>query len=44
MVRTTRIPDGTSEIGKAAAFLASDESAWVTGATLPVDGGFAVHF
>ncbi|KAJ5083533.1 hypothetical protein N7456_012960 [Penicillium angulare] len=35
--------DGAGEIGKAAVFLASDESAWVTGATLAVDGGFAVH-
>jgi len=28
-----------SDIGKAAAYLASDEAAWVTGKILRVDGG-----
>jgi 2-keto-3-deoxy-L-fuconate dehydrogenase len=29
------------EIAHLAAYLASDESAWVTGAALPIDGGEA---
>jgi NAD(P)-dependent dehydrogenase (short-subunit alcohol dehydrogenase family) len=29
-----------SDIGNAAVFLASDEAAWITGAALPVDGGW----
>jgi meso-butanediol dehydrogenase/(S,S)-butanediol dehydrogenase/diacetyl reductase len=29
-----------SDIAKAARFLCSDDSAWITGVTLPVDGGF----
>lgn len=28
------------DIGKAAVWLASEESAWVTGVALPVDGGY----
>jgi NAD(P)-dependent dehydrogenase (short-subunit alcohol dehydrogenase family) len=27
------------DVGRAAAFLASDEARWITGTTLPVDGG-----
>ena len=30
---------GTEAVARAALFLASSESAWVTGAALPVDGG-----
>ncbi|NND07036.1 MAG: glucose 1-dehydrogenase [Saprospiraceae bacterium] len=33
-----------SDIGKAAAFLASDSSAYITGICLPVDGGNAIGF
>jgi NAD(P)-dependent dehydrogenase (short-subunit alcohol dehydrogenase family) len=29
----------TSDLGAAAAFLASEEAAWITGAVLPIDGG-----
>jgi NAD(P)-dependent dehydrogenase (short-subunit alcohol dehydrogenase family) len=31
------------EIASAALFLASDEAAWVTGAVLPVDGGYSAQ-
>ena len=31
------------DIGRAAAFLASDAAAWVTGAVLSVDGGVTTH-
>ncbi|KAJ5097329.1 hypothetical protein N7456_008050 [Penicillium angulare] len=31
------------EIGKAAVFLASAESSWMTGVIMPVDGGFAIR-
>ena len=41
-----RVPihrEGTAwDIANAAVFLASDESSWVTGITLPVDGGYLV--
>ena len=30
----------TTEIAKAACFLVSDDASWITGAALPVDGGF----
>lgn len=32
-----------SDVAKAATFLASDDAAWVTGVSLPVDGGFLSH-
>jgi len=31
----------TDDIAKAALFLCSDDSSWITGVTLPVDGGFS---
>ena len=31
----------TEDIAKAALFLCSEDSAWITGVTLPVDGGFS---
>lgn len=31
------------EIGKAAVFLASDQSTWMTGVIMPVDGGFTIR-
>jgi NAD(P)-dependent dehydrogenase (short-subunit alcohol dehydrogenase family) len=43
--RVSLIPMGRAgtpqEIAHLAAYLASDESAWVTGAALPIDGGQA---
>ena len=32
-----------ADIGQAAAFLASDQAAWITGAVLAVDGGLTTH-
>ncbi len=41
-----RLPAGhwgqPSDIGKAAAFLASDDAGYITGVTLPVDGGYSI--
>jgi NAD(P)-dependent dehydrogenase (short-subunit alcohol dehydrogenase family) len=35
---------GTSEdITKAAAFLVSDDASWMTGAAIPIDGGFTAR-
>ncbi|KAK4143712.1 short-chain dehydrogenase [Dichotomopilus funicola] len=34
---------GPEEIANAAVWLASDETSWVTGVALPVDGGYSVH-
>lgn len=38
----TQGPAFPQDIAAAAAFLASDEACWITGATLTVDGGFSV--
>ena len=32
-----------ADVAAAASFLLSGESRWVTGVTLPVDGGFSIH-
>lgn len=32
-----------SDVARAALFLASEDSAWVTGVALPVDGGFVAR-
>ncbi|MDZ7814522.1 MAG: SDR family oxidoreductase [Planctomycetota bacterium] len=32
-----------SELASAAAFLCSDEAGYITGVTLPVDGGMSIH-
>ncbi|MFP8876049.1 MAG: SDR family oxidoreductase, partial [Myxococcota bacterium] len=37
-----RIGDCEADVGRAAVFLASEDGAYVTGHTLPVDGGFAI--
>ncbi|KAK3682406.1 hypothetical protein B0T22DRAFT_471001 [Podospora appendiculata] len=37
------ISKGPEEIANAAIWLASEETGWVTGVALPVDGGFAIH-
>ncbi len=34
---------GHNEIADAAVWLAGEESGWVTGVALPVDGGFSLH-
>jgi NAD(P)-dependent dehydrogenase (short-subunit alcohol dehydrogenase family) len=43
--RTEQIPQGRfgrpEEIANLAVFLASDESPWLTGAAIPIDGGFS---
>ena len=31
------------DIARAALFLASDQASWITGVTLPVDGGFVAR-
>ena len=39
-----RLPDfGPNEIGRAAVWLASDDSDYITGATLYVDGGMTLY-
>ena len=41
---TPLLKDGKpSDVANAAAFLASNDSAWITGVSLPVDGGFVSH-
>ncbi|KAK3332185.1 putative 2-(R)-hydroxypropyl-CoM dehydrogenase [Cercophora scortea] len=37
------VSKGPKEIANAAIWLASEETGWVTGVALPVDGGFAIH-
>lgn len=32
----------TADVAKAAIFLASEQSPWITGVVLPVDGGYMV--
>ena len=38
-----RVGDAESDIGRVAVFLAGDDSAYVTGQFILVDGGFAYH-
>lgn len=38
-----RRPGQPEEVASFALYLASDESAWVTGATFPIDGGMTAH-
>ena len=33
-----------ADIGRACVFFASDDASWITGTSLPVDGGWLTHF
>ena len=43
--QTTPLPrlGRPDDIGRACVFFASDDAAWITGASLPVDGGYLAH-
>jgi NAD(P)-dependent dehydrogenase (short-subunit alcohol dehydrogenase family) len=38
-----RRPGAPEEVANMVLYLASDEAAWVTGATFPIDGGMTVY-